>query len=549
MRSLNNQTSLITVLVILLTGVLFSEMLIAQQIPINPDHPVHAFIYKHIALGHVHSSEAGVRPLTIGRLHSAMESISQAHTELSTTDKKLIRRFQSEFNLDDYPEGFRGPWQKAHLKKDFKEALFSYDVNRPDPRILTYRDSLLSIWGDFRETAVAERVDSKVILRNADHLRLYASFRDNLAFYSDLTMHHINGDTSIVPQLEIYRNEELNFFPEYNSAVWYQTQSSLYYDGKWLDVQAGNKPFGWGYSPSYSPILALKVPSFPFLSLSAEYRSLRFQALHASLLAHASEVLHAREDKLEKYLAAHRIEVDINKNLVVGFSDIIVYGRRSPELEYMIPASFFLSVEHNLGDKDNLLMAFDSYWRIRPGLVLYQTLFWDELAWAKVLKDWWGNKYVYQAGIHWVPSGGSNSNLPDVRLELSVARPWAYTHDDSVNNYTSADIGLGLPQGPNSQSILIESTWWPTCRWWLKGSVLWLKKGTGIGSSPLNDYGHRDRELDYETPFLLGKIAKSTEMRLETHYTFSNMVDLVARIRKNSSESVIAGYIGMIFEW
>ncbi|MEE9189481.1 MAG: hypothetical protein V3U16_01775, partial [Candidatus Neomarinimicrobiota bacterium] len=506
----------------------------------------------HVALGHVSNSEAGLRPLTITRLRSALESISQApQDELSATDKKLIKRFRSEFNLADYPLGIQGPWQKKYLKKAFKEELVSYDLARPDPRILTYRDSLLSFWGDFRVTAVVERIDSKKnYLRNADHLRLYGSFNKNLAFYTELTMHHINADTSLIPQFEVYRNEELNFFPEYNSSVWYQTQSSVYYDGKWLDVQAGNKPFGWGYSPSYSPILALEVPPFPFISLSAKYGSLRFQTLHASLLAHTSEVLHAREAKLEKYLAAHRIEVDINKNLTVGFSEMVLYGGRSPELDYMIPVSFFLPVEHNLGDLDNLLMAFDSYWRIRPGLALYQTLFWDELYWTKALENWWGNKFIYQAGIHWVPSGGGGSRyLPDIRLELAVARPWTYSHEDSVNTYTSADIGLGLPQGPNAQSLLIESTWWPTYRWWLKGSVLWMKKGTVLGSSPLDDHDSRDHNLDYATPLLLGETINSTEIRLETRYTVSQMVELVVRLRKISTDSDLTGYLGLIFEW
>lgn len=34
---------------------------------------------------------------------------------------------------------------------------------------------------------------------------------------------------------------------------------------------------------------------------------------------------------------------------------------------------------------------------------MYQTLLWDELDWAKLFKPWWGNKYVFQTGVYWVP--------------------------------------------------------------------------------------------------------------------------------------------------
>jgi hypothetical protein len=76
-----------------------------------------------------------------------------------------------------------------------------------------------------------------------------------------------------------------------------------------------------------------------------------------------------------------------------------------------------------------------------------------------------------------------------------------------------------------------------------------LKKGTGIGSSPLDDYDNRDRDLDYATPLLLGETINSTEMRLETRYTVSQMVALVVRIKKISTDSDLTGQLGLIFEW
>jgi hypothetical protein len=171
----------------------------------------------------------------------------------------------------------------------------------------------------------------------------------------------------------------------------------------------------------------------------------------------------------------------------------------------------------------------------------------DELAWAELFNDWWGNKYVYQAGMYLVSN--SKINLPDLRIEVAIARPWTYTHDDSVNTYTSAGIGLGLPQGPNSQSILVESSWWPTARWYINGSYLWLKKGTDLGSSATDNYDLRDRDKDYETPFLLGTTTTSSKITLETHYALSGMFDLVGWLSYDSETTKTFGRIGLIWDW
>jgi hypothetical protein len=226
---------------------------------------------------------------------------------------------------------------------------------------------------------------------------------------------------------------------------------------------------------------------------------------------------------------------------------MIIYGNRPPELDYLIPMNFLWPTQHNLGDHDNYLFAFDAAWRISPGLTLYQTLFMDELAWVELFKDWWGNKYVYQAGLHITPN--SEINLPDLRLELSIARPWTYTHDDSVNNYTSANLALGLPQGPNSQSIFVESTWWLSPRWFIKGSYLWLKQGTGLGSNASDNYGLRDRDLDYNTPFLLGEVERTYQANLDIQYKFSQMIDVVIQGRYDSKLSEGIGKIALVWEW
>ena len=226
---------------------------------------------------------------------------------------------------------------------------------------------------------------------------------------------------------------------------------------------------------------------------------------------------------------------------------MVIYGNRPFEVEYLIPVNFYWPAEHNQGDRDNLLMALDCSWRIKPGLNWYNTLFWDELAWEKVLTKWWANKFVFQTGFHWASK--SNPLLPDLRIEATISRPWTYTHNDIVNSYTTAGIGLGLPQGPNSQSLLVEVGFWPSYQWNINLSSMLMKKGSGLGSSPLDNYNLRDRAFDDNTPYLLGNVQKSTEFRIETDYAVNRILNLFGLVSLKYPNSEYGGHIGITIDW
>jgi len=265
------------------------------------------------------------------------------------------------------------------------------------------------------------------------------------------------------------------------------------------------------------------------------------------LLPMESIEIHREDESPQKYLAAHRIELEISENLIMSFNEMVIYGNRPYEIEYFIPINFYWPAEHNQGDRDNLFMALDCSWRIKPGLRWYNTLFWDELAWEKVLTRWWANKFVFQTGIHWTSK--TNSYLADLRVEATVSRPWIYTHNDFVNSYTSAGISLGLPQGPNSQSLLLIAGFWPSYRWYFNISSMLIRQGSGLGSSPLDNYDLRDPELDDDTPYLLGEIYNSSEFRFETNYSINRIIDVFGLISYKYPNSEYSGHLGITVDW
>jgi hypothetical protein len=257
--------------------------------------------------------------------------------------------------------------------------------------------------------------------------------------------------------------------------------------------------------------------------------------------------------KKEKFIAGHRAQIKINNNLYTSFSELVVYGNRSPEIGYLNPISFYWSQEHNLGDLDNILMAFDISYRVIPGLIVYNTLLIDELSWQDIMSDWWGNKYSYQIGLFFT---SSNMSLPDLRLEYNVTRPWTYTHPDF--SYAHREKSLGSPYGPSSKVLRLESFYFPTPKIIIESSFEHIIKGIGNGAYILDDYDNRDKEMDWDTDFFLNTKNKISELNTTFNYIFSDLlkirstysiiqtVDPYARNRKSTGEKFI---IGLDFSW
>lgn len=521
--------------------------LYAQEVPIPQNHLVNIFIERQITLGNLSQGDAGVRPLTYSKVREMLKHIAIVTDDLSIKDQQLLKRFESEFSIDKFESRPSIPLQKSSLKSIGKTAFGRYQLNEPEPHFLSYRDSAVYAWADITETMRLEAIDESIYRRYTDQVSILGSLSDRLSFYVNFTMNRFVGDSSLVYKIEDFKNEDHPYFDFVNWTLWYQSEAAFHISTQYGDFQISKSPVIWGFSPEHSPILSGRTQTFPYINYSYKYKKLGFHFLHGSLLPFESGLIHEMEDYPQKYLAAHRIELDVNKNLTVSFNEMVIYGNRPFEIEYLIPVNFYWPAEHNQGDRDNLLMAVDCSWRIKPGLRLYNTVFWDELSWEKVLTKWWANKFVFQTGFHWVSK--ISPYLTDLRVEATISRPWTYTHEEVVNSYTSAGIGLGVPLGPNSQSLLLKVGFWPSYIWYINMSSMLIRKGSGLGSSPLDNYNLRDRELDDNTPYLLGDIHNSSEFRIETSYTINRIFNLFGLVSYKYPNSEYGGHLGITFDW
>ena len=180
----------------------------------------------------------------------------------------------------------------------------------------------------------------------------------------------------------------------------------------------------------------------------------------------------------KKYAALHHLDLQVNRWLQLGFFEGVVFGRPNRfDFSYLNPVIFYRSVEHQNGSMDNSLAGLD--WKIHPmkSVQLYGQLLLDEFNLSEIRsgKQWWANKWGYQAGAHYINVGGVK-NL-DLQVEYNRVRPFTYSHRDSVANYTHYNQPLAHPLGANFSEFISILRYQPLPRLRLESKLVTYLQG------------------------------------------------------------------------
>lgn len=176
-----------------------------------------------------------------------------------------------------------------------------------------------------------------------------------------------------------------------------------------------------------------------------------------------------------KYLHAHRLDLNLPKNITLGLSETSLYGSttenagtnpnldadstdRDFEWAYVIPFVPYVFQEHLQGDQDNISLAFDLSVKTIPGWEFYGELLWDDMKSPTSMFDdgWWGNKWAATVGV---ARDGLRLGPATVDWygEYTRIEPWVYTHHKGGGyTYASYAQSLGSDLGPNAQEIHSE---------------------------------------------------------------------------------------------
>lgn len=185
-----------------------------------------------------------------------------------------------------------------------------------------------------------------------------------------------------------------------------------------------------------------------FLKLQTHVWRISYQNLFVDMTA---DFLRSGDQLLpRKYGAMHHLSLNATHFLNVGVWESVVFHRNDGyELQYLNPVIFYRSVEQLLGSPDNTMLGMDARVNFLRHFSGYGQFLIDDLniQASKGEKGYWGNKTGFQLGIKYIDVFGLD-NL-DVQLEWNHIRPYVYTHNDTVANYTNYNQPLAHPTGAN----------------------------------------------------------------------------------------------------
>lgn len=404
-----------------------------------------------------------------------LDSLATQTARLGAAGRYWLGQFQREFDEPlDRVHSYVGDGQAALLDPDAERTLlFARD-----------EDWRVSVWG---EGVVEGRGAGESLgggLARSVRLTMEGNWRQRVGIYtSTLNGTQTSGDAAVLlsdPSLA-----PLYYVARDTSNVagpFDQTTASLRVVSGPFSAEIANERLRIGASADAPLLVADGADYLPFVRVGLSTKHATVQSIHASLNERPRDVRSEAGDEFfdspERYLALHRLEVRPVGWLSAAFTEMVVYGRRGPEIAYLNPLFPVKAAEHALWDRDNTLFALESIVRPVGGVEVYGTWLVDDLATGTLGDGSYGNKWAIQAGGRFALGTSGMTGFG----EYTRIEPYTYTHrfqEDGVffNSYAHNGFGLGHPLGPNADQWIGGVQGWLPFRAWGRIAGRYVRQG------------------------------------------------------------------------
>lgn len=296
------------------------------------------------------------------------------------------------------------------------------------------------------------------------------------------------NQTKAVPGYGFYKNFKTQAFDYFDARGYLSFPAT-----KYINIQFGyDKNFiGNGYR---SLFLSDFGNSYLFAKVTTQIWKFQYQNLFMELMPQFRK----RSDSLlpRKYAAMHHLGMNVTKWLNLGLFEGVIFGRENHfDFQYLNPIIFYRHIEGTVGSPDNAVAGFDFKANIAHRFQVYGQLLLDEFILSKVKNDPsnWVNKFGIQGGVKYIDAFGIK-NL-DLQVEMNRVRPFTYSHNDTIANYTHYNQPLAHPLGANFQEYIGILNYQPFPKLNIYGRIIYYYKG--LDSAGINFGG--DIFRDYMT--------------------------------------------------
>ncbi|MBL7711282.1 MAG: hypothetical protein JNL13_02410 [Chitinophagaceae bacterium] len=220
--------------------------------------------------------------------------------------------------------------------------------------------------------------------------------------------------------------------------------------------------------------------SSSFVKLNTKIWKLNYQNLYSEIIPPYERG--ADRQLPVKYSTTHYLSANVTRWLNLGLFENVIFQRADHySFGYLNPIIFFRAIERGYGSPDNVNLGFSAKVIPVKGVQLYGQLFLDEFRSKELFgsKKWWGNKYGVQLGAKYFDAF-TIKNL-DLQAELNMVRPYAYSHSDSVTNYSHYNQPIAHPLGAGFVEVIGLANYRPVKNLLLTGKVMFYKRGVDTG--------------------------------------------------------------------
>lgn len=189
----------------------------------------------------------------------------------------------------------------------------------------------------------------------------------------------------------------------------------------------------------------------------------------------------------DKHLYAHRYELRLGRNLLLGVSEQLILVEINKPYLFVPIFPLFIAKGFMHEDSNNGNIALDAAWRVPGVAMFYAEFLLDDMESPSslFLKDYSQNKWAALGGAHWARDLGADQM--GVIAEACRIEPWVYTHfKDFPSQASNLDRPIGNPLGPNVLDVRLRAYYRRAGGLYagLTAAATW--KGTGPGSD-VND--------------------------------------------------------------
>ncbi|HED06851.1 MAG TPA: hypothetical protein ENI57_01900 [Ignavibacteria bacterium] len=447
------------------------------------NNPVYDFLERMETLHNIQRYNSLEIPKSRNEITVYLREIINNRKKLDNADKKLLIDFEAEFELELYgtlkkSEKLIGGDHYNFLSQGEKYLYFVNDTSKKVNLFFNSVGASQAIYANYNEQG---REISATIWQM--QLQIRGSFFNKIGFF------YRGGNGYIFGQREAaLLKQELKYNYKYRNFGSFDMTTAGYLtaDLGLVKVKFGRDRMNIGYGP-VKAVLGNNAPIFDNLYLKMHYKSVEVSYFHGKLIGNTSylnnTITGGSNVVQEKYIGYHRIGLNISDDFNIGAAEMIIYGGRSLDINYINPFILYKTAQNNNKDRDNSIVILDFNNKSIKGLKIYGLLFMDDIQVTKFGSPYWGNQFIYNVGFL---SNNLYKIVPlDFQFEYIRIDPYVYTNRLPRNTFDNDGFGLASFMQPNSELFFAQLNYRFTNRLNLAASFSYYVHG----ANPLNPDG------------------------------------------------------------